>query len=870
MKKNFCQFFLLCAVSAQLFTVNIQATPNIKMLTGWHQCFTKGKEYLSPFEGFVFSDVVEKYYQFGTISSEWAYPKGREYNPIKVCTNFHGGDANIRLLYHLFHPLGDEFYVMDVDSYPSTYLNAKAIGGIIALMDQAVQNRNRNYILAHDEISKSDLAVKNARATVAKIEENLKTAPDNVALRNKYNQAKSQAVAAEHRLQNTMTRHNFYHGSTEITSVERIIEHAIHENPKAESLGKETRKTLQSRVHNLAQTILESLEESGDMPSAAEPRYLLHTPFSSLLAFLYRKTKDINDFVHYAEQLPPAALKPNRRTMVGHPFDEMQFFNQLLARIKQAESIFRQPGGSQGEAPTFTPAKILNNLDILELYAGEPVYSTLINEEAVRGGMPKPYESQYDLLSEVVEDNYEGICIEGLLQRNNPKLPRFADKWNISSPKAEYTACVEAAVLNWIQLLLSILELYDSKSMSYTIQDIGQKLITLLAKKGKIISIDELTARLRPIINFFTKFNTDAKLHDKTNAAYYEWTDLVSNRPGIRYTQRHRTGQPNMKEYDSFIRLLGPSDRKENYAGTPYEVFDFNDQDNYLCELAGCPSTFVKLTNYFLGLECQNMAELLDLFDIQTGTPHTITDDAVYPNNTLDVIFGAKTISTIVEIRFTKGHAELFFNKDTGEDQKYDQLTHQLLRGFDKKIYRDILSCLQPKAEKIDITEFNKEEKDSRKEVLTKQLWEAKTPKEQSLITMQLFEIDDSYKLDDTIFNRYIFVQEALKEMFTPALKRHFIFTHVALEKDSLNNFIDDFLKWAAGNVDKIRSFNEIAYIYMYAVRRAERLGDKEWAGRLFDQGQQLKNLFAIEGPGALPPSIDKAIADAIVVASKP
>jgi hypothetical protein len=797
---------LLCTISPN----NLFAKPtNTLTMYGWDRSFITTKKHLSPFEGFVFRKNVENYYRFGKIKV--IRKTGKDINrDIAVVKGIKSGDANIKLLYYLFYDRGAEFLIADAPSKIAHYLDATTIGKIIACMDMACETGNPAYIkpsetmhnawnnyqelsrecatmLAKQMVEKS--SVQQPVIALAKLEEKLTKAKSEhnekqiAIVQQQINKAQKRLKQAEQSttggiskevqaLQRRVDRakkqlndlvHAVQLDHYPAENVEQILINAVHGTEHIESM-----KQAKSEIASFAQIIIDALQESGDLPitqnsegAANQPSHYIHNmPFSSLLAFLYEKVQDTNEFIIYAQQLPAVYLVDHWQTLILKVYDE-NFFLGNLRKVLQIDSMYSS----------------------FDEVLGEYFYKPTTTDQ-----------KKYDMLHHY----YEEICLSGSLF--SLALPPFMHDYKVLFRNEKFTACGEATFLNWMQLLLAKLGLYNKETQTFNAEAIVSSMQTLLEKKQRPVDLKRLTENLKDITHFFSTYGTVQSLHSADALA--TWTELISNKPGVKYMRRKKEGEQEIKDNrHPAVHPIGNVDPQKEYGDYAIPLND----SFVLYELTSYPSGFVQLTNQLLGTQCSDFSSLCALFDINSPDDLSLLSDR-------DALAGKKCLlmATIgnqpitVEVMFHYGHGHLQ-DLTKADKRNFARILLFLLEHYNADtIVRNILTCYCSSLQK---------------DQLTDKADRIRYNNELNEVRGDLLGIIRPFKTySDSIPARFKITSDVLGELFTPALRRHLLFSHHLLDSQLMMNTLRVL---AEGKIFPTLVVDP-DYLFMHVIQQAE------------------------------------------------
>jgi len=355
--------------------------------------------------------------------------------------------------------------------------------------------------------------------------------------------------------------------------------------------------------------ISEALKESGEFGGSL--RYVRYTVQAIFLSFLYQKVTSGDEFNAYCAQFTPSILKEDYKEVFAKPVVD----EKITARLLEDSFV------ASGDKLDF----VTKNFETIAL--------TVVNETFYK-----------------------------------QPLPKFSEYESCTIAKISFPPCVENVILNFVRVLMVKFGLYDRANKVYRAEDIGLAVKTFLTKKGIVCDEKILNRQVEPISKFFKKFPKADVVQGLS--LQQQWAELVSNVPGVKYLRAIRLSdfaEPSAKDHARpfFHPLLTEA--------KGYEHCQSRGDDFFLCEVAGCPSSFVVLTNYLFGTSCKTFAELCDLFEMRGTHLEAFSDDVLYTfyagqtdkdkallwptMRTLTAEVDKKAIS--LDILATVGHAEL-------------------------------------------------------------------------------------------------------------------------------------------------------------------------------------------------------------------
>jgi Leucine-rich repeat (LRR) protein len=620
-------------ISIILFFIHsLSASVDPLEMKGLYYCFQNNKKHTSPFNGMVWSKarLPEKFYHFGNAQVEMGTSgEGRN---IPVVKKIVGGDFNIQLALSLFYALGNEFGPSKEPSNPAFYLTATDIGQMITLMNKATETfdepmfRSFFETIFRDAIDQKKMSENEKKdfVTIKRTLYNLKkdffwnstyaaffNDPKNEKIATLFGKDQAGTLQWIKAITTAKIDTLFKFLAKEYQEIAKVPHKKINEvrqqliDKKINDLAKKFEQKSTHEKHaiqaikELATIVIGALKESGNIKSDLEQKYPLHTPYFLILSLLYEKAQKVDDLYAYCNALPKEYLK-----------------NKWLDIIQTAKNL-------NVNLPT-----LVENL----------------------------CKSQFN--QKTINLTYENLCfaeIQGQIQRQT--LPLFSKFKEISlvtnMGQISFDPCVEIAIYNWILVLLTRLGLYDKATQTFNTNNLLNSLKTLCDQKK--IPFDE--KKLEPLKAFFEKYNKAIPLNEQ---AIIEWSKLVSNIPGIKYYQAKKKDAEAIieKEYKTAMLHLEPDIKDATIYGTNVKALD---KSFYLYEAAGNPSTYVKLTNHLLGLQCKTFEEICNLFELNGDKLELIDDNHLYANTpttiTTDLNGSIEKNSFKIKISFTKGHS---------------------------------------------------------------------------------------------------------------------------------------------------------------------------------------------------------------------
>lgn len=652
---------------------------DIKNCKGLYDIVSDDKKEFSPFNGLIWieTDLIEKYYRFG-----FAKVNSIENKKQQTFEVFVSGDAVIELVRKLFKIEGG-FSARAEPTHASSLLSPKIIGQILNLIDKTdfefkekIENHLKEienklldsylealkaWTLSKETKEKLEFTSKNLSdqekklLELAKVQNTLgqlrKLAINTSEFDKKINDVKNLLKWALIEKEKEQVKENFISDIAKIINTKLKQKIELKEIEKtviitADNNEKTNIELLEKDILKLAKIIVNALDESAyftDDPS--KQKYVKNIAHSFLLSFLYLTIKSKGDLKDYFDQFQPSIIK-----------------------------------------------KTIENID--------PWASAFTNEDIPKNLMEVNSIKDSDTL---ISDTFESHCYTEIYDnkfggKSSPALGFEEVTLSYNGNKlTAFMNCTEINIFNLIRLFLSILGLYDSEKKVFLMD----QLENVLAKKAKEKNVSFDKEKLKPLIDFFSSINNDAciivgpKIH-------VPWTMLVSNIPGVKYL-RYYDIKRNQNEKDR----EHPSMHTEMEKDGVIPIHATKQEDYYLSELSGYPSTYLNVIKHLLGLAFDSLEQMFLFFDIvkvDASNLAKFTDDATYnygfnnKNKSLEptwllLKFTLDDKAQIITIQATPGHSEL----ELPTENRTDKTLYHKNYFFPKKWldfrYQNLTSC---------------------------------------------------------------------------------------------------------------------------------------------------------------------------------
>ncbi len=646
-----------------------------RKLKGLFDSITDTKKHLSPFHGFIWieSDLLEKFYQWGNANVV------KDEQGIVKTVKRKGTDPTMYLIIELFHLVHGHFGATEVSTKPATYFTPDVIGNIVSLIDTlegveegALKKAQKKLATIIFTAMKPIIAVKvqadqeldnfgNQAAENVQImlqHEAFKTMPKKTKTKyfnfgTKRKEWKKSLINLSKETDGTIKRLfanlNLTDGEKD-TYAKTMIDLSNNFKTLQENQKKNTRlvNLIKGDAGYLAHMTIESLKESGHikLKTPRELRYPQYTTHAIFLSLLYDKTEKMDDFMEYFKQFTPGILKANVTTLLAQQF----------ADIDEKTKISNQVTHNWKNNP-------LNTL------------------------MP------------FFKKNYEQIVYEAInaLSPIVPPLVRYQD---IRIMGEEFANCGITTLINFMQIIMAKLNIYDASTKRFDIENMQAKLQSYFTQHTIVFDQSKMEKNLDPFIAFLKEFNhgsiTSGELFHK------KLTALLSNIPGIKYLRRVKKDGTEKSIKDNSLPAVHET---SNTKGT-YQALD---DTWYLVEMSGYPSTFIEYCNHLFGLNIQSFKALCDTFgfSIKIGdgkSVEDITDMRVYDDYYKKKIHSIQKpiLSTTinnepfsVQIVLSDAHSSIKLLQETYEDKFAPVLDIVIPHMHDIFIFRN-LAALYP------------------------------------------------------------------------------------------------------------------------------------------------------------------------------